>query len=260
MKVNYDQLAHTYNQRYHEDPLDKIEEELTALAHQNQAKMLLEIGCGTGRWLNGLAAQVESARVYGLDFSRGMLAQAAARPGDLQLIQGTASQLPLQTNAFDLIFCVNALHHFDDPAEFIRQARRALRRRGNLAIIGQVPADRRNRWYVYDYFAGSYEADLARFPSWGTVTDWMIAAEFDTLQWQPLHWIIDDKHGWDVLANPFLQKHAVSQLALLSDADYMAGIEKIKRALQQADAEHQTVRFPTRLRLDMLVGTRTEAQ
>jgi SAM-dependent methyltransferase len=120
-------------------------------------------------------------------------------------VQGKASQLGFKTNTFDLIFCVNALHHFDDPENFIRQARHLLRPEGKLAIIGQVPQDRRNHWYVYDYFEGIYETDLERFPTWGNVTDWMVGAGFESIQWQPLHWIIDDKQGWEVLEDPFLQ-------------------------------------------------------
>jgi SAM-dependent methyltransferase len=254
LRVDYDQIAEKYNQRYQEDRLEKIESALVKLALESRTQTILEVGCGTGRWLAGLESQVDTAQVYGLDFSFGMLAQSQKQAVPLRLVQGKASQLGFKTNTFDLIFCVNALHHFDDPENFIRQARHLLRPEGKLAIIGQVPQDRRNHWYVYDYFEGIYETDLERFPTWGNVTDWMVGAGFESIQWQPLHWIIDDKQGWEVLEDPFLQKHAVSQLAMLNEGEYNKGINKIKNALRRADAQIETLTFPTRLRLDMQIG------
>jgi hypothetical protein len=122
-------------------------------------------------------------------------------------------------------------------------------------IIGQVPHDRRNRWYVYDYFDGIYAQDLQRFPTWGTVTDWMISAGFQEIHWEPAEWIRDNKVGQAVLEDPFLQKNAVSQLALLSDAAYQAGLEKIKAALRQAENQSQTLIFKSELRLDLLTAS-----
>jgi SAM-dependent methyltransferase len=258
LRVDYDQIAEKYNQRYEEDRLEAIENALIKLAHKTSAEMILEVGCGTGRWLAGLESRLDSVQLCGLDFSFGMLEQAQKRTAPHQLVQGKASQLAFTANTFDLIFCVNALHHFHDPQKFIWETRQTLRPQGKLAIIGQVPQDRRNRWYVYDYFEGVYEKDLECFPSWGNVMDWIVSAGFKAIEWHPLHWIRDDKQGWEVLKDPFLQKHAVSQLAMLNEADYAAGIEKIKRALVRADTNEETLIFPARLRLDLLVGTITQ--
>ena len=254
-RVNYDQIADKYNQRYHEDSLAGVERALAQLVEDTNAQNILEAGCGTARWLDGLANSHPEAHFYGLDYSQGMLTQAQYRGTDLQLMRGKGGQLPVKAASFDLVFCVNALHHFHDPAGFVDQAQKILRPGGILAIIGQVPQDRRNRWFVYDYFEGSYDIDLQRFPTWGTVMDWMVLAGFHSIQWEPVEWISADKYGREVLDDPFLQKHAVSQLAMISETAYTAGIEKIKAALNRADAESKTLKFETRLRLDMLAGT-----
>ena len=258
MRVDYDQIAEKFDLRYQTNSLDSIENALADLVHGTPDNAILEVGCGTGRWLAGVKDHFEGVRLYGLDFSFGMLEQAQKHPAPLKLLQGKASQLPFKTNAFDLIFCVNALHHFHNPEKFVRQGWQLLNPHGKLAIVGQVPKDRRNRWYVYDYFEGIYKTDLERFPTWGNAVDWMVSAGFDAIEWRPLHWILDDKQGWEVLDDPFLQKHAVSQLAILSDADYDAGIEKIKNALKKAEENNETLTFPTRLRLDLLVGIKSQ--
>jgi len=252
--VNYDQIASQYNQRYRDNPLGGIEKALVRLIRGSNAQSIIEIGCGTGRWLAGLAKHFPQAHIYGLDSSCGMLTEAQRRPESPELIRGKASHLPLKAGSFDLVFCVNALHHFDDPQEFVAQAQELLKAGGILAIIGQVPHDRRNRWYVYDYFEGIYEMDLRRFPSWGAILDWMVASGFWQIYWEPVEWISDDKIGWSVLEDPFLQKHATSQLALLDEEAYILGIEKIKAALREAETCGKELSFKAQLRLDMLTG------
>ena len=252
--VNYDQIAAKYNQRYRDNPLGGIEKALNQLINSTDAQSIIEIGCGTGRWLAGLANHFPEAHLYGLDYSRGMLTEAQGRPESLELIRGKASQLPLKTGSFDLVFCVNALHHFDDPQAFVAQAQELLKAGGRLAIIGQVPHDRRNRWYIYDYFEFVYEMDLQRFPTWGAVMDWMVIAGFQQILWEPVERISDDKIGWSVLEDPFLQKHATSQLALLDEEAYIIGIEKIKVALREAETCGEKLVFKAQLRLDMLTG------
>lgn len=255
-RLDYDPLAGQFDQRYRANPLSGVEQTLVDLSQTLGSERILEVGCGTGRWLKGLAARDSKCQLYGLDASQGMLKIARNGTHPLQLLQGRAGQLPFTTQSFGLIFCVNALHHFAEPDSFIQQTQQILKPGGVLAVIGQVPQDRRNRWYVYDFFAGTYEQDLRRFPTWGVVTEWMIAAGFEQIHWQPVEQISDDKIGQAVLDDPFLQKKAVSQLALLSEEAYAAGIAKIKQAIRQAEANQEIIKFETQLRLDLLTGTR----
>jgi SAM-dependent methyltransferase len=253
-KVDYDQIAAQYNRRYRANPLVNVELALAQLGRALKAERILEVGCGTGRWLQGLTKFLPEAQFFGLDASLGMLTKASVNETPPNLVQAKAAKPPFVSTKFDFIFCVNALHHFDDPTAFINQTSQLLRPGGLLAIIGQVPHDRRNRWYVYDFFEGTYENDLHRFPTWGTVVDWMIGAGFGQIHWEPVEWISDDKIGWAVLDDPFLQKKAISQLALLSDKAYAAGLGKIRDALKQAEADGETLTFRSQLRLDMLTG------
>jgi SAM-dependent methyltransferase len=150
--------------------------------------------------------------------------------------------------------CVNAIHHFGDSRAFVSEAHRLLTSAGILAVIGSDPHDGRSNWYVYDYFRGTLETDLQRFPSWGTVLDWMVTEGFEEVEWRMVKRIHDHKVGRDVLADPFLQKNACSQLALLSDEAYAAGLRRIESALEAAAAADETVTFPVDLRLGALIG------
>ncbi len=251
--VNYDALAPTYNQRFVGDKdRPATARALTDLALNLGAQTVLEVGCGTGRWLAEMHTLTK--RGYGLDPSRGMLTQARARQVDLQLIRGWGEYLPFAAGMFDLVYCVNAIHHMDRQRTFIQEARRVLRDGGALVIIGMNPHGQRDVWYIYDYFAGAYEADLARFPSWEIVLDWMRAAGFQHVERRLIERIIDNKTSATVLDDPFLQKHMSSQLALLSDAEYAAGIQRIKTAIAAAEAAGKTLIFPTELTIEMVCG------
>jgi len=260
--LNYAPLASTYHQRYAFSPLEGVAAALRALAQHLAPQHILEVGCGTGRWVTELAADY---RISGLDLSYAMLQQAHLQ-GEQQpslrtgLVCGTAETLPFPNATFDLVFCANALHHFDAPQTFISEAWRTLRPGGALAVVGQNPRGMRDRWYVYDYFEGTYQTDLRRFPSWGTTLDWMVTCGFEQITLQPVEHIVDTKQGRQVLNDPFLQKHAVSQLALLSDEAYATGMQRIRADLDQAEARGETLAFPTDLLLSLLVGRKSVAK
>ena len=68
-RPNYDNIAPEYNQRYDSSPVPERAKALLDLVQQIKARRVLEVGCGTGFWLNLLGARVETA--YGLDYSLG---------------------------------------------------------------------------------------------------------------------------------------------------------------------------------------------
>jgi ubiquinone/menaquinone biosynthesis C-methylase UbiE len=253
MHVDYDRLAATYDRRFAQGAPREAAIALQAMAQHLDTRRILEVGCGTGYWLAGLGGP-PTRSLYGLDLSSGMLAQARGRAPALRLVRGRAGQLPFPPASFDLVYCVNAIHHFERPGPFVAEARRLLRPGGALVVVGSDPRQPGDRWYVYDYFAGTYETDLARFPSWGTMLDWMVAAGFEPVQWRLVEKVESEKVGRAVLADPFLEKEAVSQLALLSDEAYEAGLGRLEVALANAEAAGQTLTFPVTFDLAMLAG------
>jgi len=96
---------------------------------QNQRiKTVLDLGCGTGRFTEGLAVCFD-AEVVGLDPSSKMLAQARAKQRDprVRYELGRAESIPLPNESVDLIFISMVLHHFNDPSTAVRECRRVLK-------------------------------------------------------------------------------------------------------------------------------------
>lgn len=251
-RVDYDFIATTYDQRYVADPMRGVSAALEALVHARHAERVLEIGCGTGHWLGELEPHTRA--ICGLDLSSGMLAHARARIPQLRLVHGRGDRLPYAPASFDLVYCVNALHHLDDQRAAVSQSRRLLRPGGALAVIGADPHSGRDRWFIYDYFPGVLALDLRRFPSTGTLVDWMLAAGFTRVERQVVHHIYDPHVGRAVLQNHFLQKSATSQLTLLSDEEYAAGLARLRADLADAESRGATLHFEVDLRMAMVVG------
>ncbi len=251
-RVDYDRVAPTYQRRFEKDRPRPTASALRALTRETGAGRVLEVGCGTGYWLVGLRSAAD--QLYGLDYSAGMLVQANVGCEKLLLVQGRAGQLPFAGASFDLVYCVNAIHHFDHPRAFVFEAERLLRPGGSLAIVGMDPRAHRHKWYIYDYFDGTYDVDLGRFPPWRTVMDWMMSAGYREVELRPVERIEDHKQGQEVLEDPFLRKDATSQLSLQSDEAYATGLARIRAALAAAEAAAKNLLFPVDISLQMLVG------
>lgn len=95
--------------------------ELTAVAGS-----AIEIGVGSGRFAAPLGIPL------GLDPSPGML--AIARTRGIETILGVAEDLPFSGSSFDLVLMVTTVCFLDDVQQAFREARRILRRGGNIVL------------------------------------------------------------------------------------------------------------------------------
>ena len=250
-RVDYDQIATSYNLRYGALQYEGSASTVLSLARAGPAEWILDAGCGTGHWLTEL--QAVSPYVYGLDSSTRMLQQTHPELRD-RLVCGEAGHLPFGEAVFDLIFCVNAFHHFADKREFLAGAAQALRSGDTLAMIGMHPHAGKDNWGLYHYFDGTYEADVARYPSTEAVKSWLVEAGFVQVTSGIADRMVHSLTGWEALQSPFLQKGGTSQLALSAEEAYAAGLERIKVDLLQAEKTGQPLEFVVDLSLALVTG------
>ena len=98
-------------------------------------RTILDLGCGTGRFSEGLANQF-NASVVGIDPSAKMLEQARRKRlrNRVHYERGTAEAIPLTDGAVDMIFMSMSLHHFTDRDRAARECRRVLRPDGTVVV------------------------------------------------------------------------------------------------------------------------------
>ena len=246
--VDYDAIAADYDRRYAVNDYSQVQTALLDFVADIPHGRALEVGCGTGHWLRVLE-DAGAVRLAGVDPSSNMLRYARTRAPAGALVRATAERLPWCDAAFERLYCVNALHHFDDKASFIHEARRVLAAGGRLLLIGLDPHIGNDRWYIYDYFAPVLEIDRRRYPSTERVREWLRDAGFihvHTREVQHLHARLSAAPALDAGR---LAKHMTSQLAVLSEAQYEAGLQQIRGAVREADARGETLSLTADLRL-----------
>lgn len=99
----------------------------------------LEVAIGTGLNLPHYPAAVD---LVGLELSRGMLAVARRRAADLgrqvDLREGTATELPFQDEEFDAVVCTLALCAIPDDTAAIREMSRVLKPGGHVLLADHI--------------------------------------------------------------------------------------------------------------------------
>ncbi len=97
---------------------------------------ILEVGCGTGYFLEWFAGQ--GHQTTGLEPSPSGLAMARKRlPPAIQLDQGHAENLPYEDNAFDTVALITTLEFVEDPLEALAEACRVARRHVLLGTLNK---------------------------------------------------------------------------------------------------------------------------
>lgn len=91
-RVDYDQIAPSYDARYVHGMYDDMRLAMRAFIAAEKPESVLEVGCGTGYWLEVICDLAPS--VYGLDFSFELLNRARGRCNDSRLVRATADVLP----------------------------------------------------------------------------------------------------------------------------------------------------------------------
>ncbi|WP_248930172.1 class I SAM-dependent methyltransferase [Paenibacillus hamazuiensis] len=125
---------------------------LVELAQAEGSRGALDIATGGGHVANALAAFIES--VTACDLTEAMLEQARkfiAGQGrtNVSFAAGDAESLPFANEAFDLVTCRIAAHHFPDPDAFVREAFRVLAPGGSFLLIDNVAPEENelDEWY-----------------------------------------------------------------------------------------------------------------
>jgi SAM-dependent methyltransferase len=178
--MDYDQsgIATTYDEARALTPARRRRWQRLLSAHVDRTaiSLVIDLGCGTGRFSEMLAAEL-GARVIGLDPSEQMIDQARRKPATSPVVFGRASahELPLPEGCGDLVLMSQIYHHLPDSAAVAQECRRVLRAGGYVCIR---TGTRENDVVVPNFFPAvraMFDADL---PSSDEIKSNLAAAGF----------------------------------------------------------------------------------
>jgi len=102
--------------------------------HCGSAKIILDVGAGTGNLLFDLMRFSSANYAIGLDFSKVGFKKAKRHSNQIDFVLGDARNLPIRKECIDFISCKGVLHHLSDPQEALHETFRVLAENGTLVI------------------------------------------------------------------------------------------------------------------------------
>ena len=147
MAPEYDQKWLNYTQKTLALTLEELESE-TILPNQS----LLDIGCGTGQFLEMMLNSYPNIDLYGIEPNREMLSRAEAKFAErISLKEAWAHELPFEDASFDFVTCNNMFHYVDEPLIALREFSRVLKPEGQLILMdwcGDFWTMKLNAWWL----------------------------------------------------------------------------------------------------------------
>jgi ubiquinone/menaquinone biosynthesis C-methylase UbiE len=153
----YDLWAPTYDRD--PNPLLALEERaLQSLLPDLQGKQVLDVACGTGRWLERLLGAGARSGA-GADFSPAMLRAGMSKAGLRgRLARADCLALPFRSGVADLLFCSFALGHINDLVSVAREFARVTKPGADVFITDLHPEGYARGWRIgFRYRSESFE-------------------------------------------------------------------------------------------------------
>jgi SAM-dependent methyltransferase len=186
---------------------------------------VLDIGCGTGRFLTQLS---EKAKAWGVDASPEMLEVARTRAGSAGLKLGRAEELPFKDGWFERALMWLVVHLVDRPRA-LGEAFRVLRPDGRFAI-GTFHPLHFERYWLKEFFPSLEAIDKARFPSPEELDSELQAAGFDRVE---RHRLTQTASVARETAIERVRRRFISPLQLLDETELENGIARMESELPE---------------------------
>ena len=234
-RVNYDQIAHLYDEPWRDHPVDP---HLLAFLDENLVRphelAILDVGCGTGKQQTANKNRFPEALVVGLDRFRGMLQVARQRGRNVAWAQGNGMMLPFPNQQFHYATNQFSYPHIPDKARFVAEIYRVLRERGRFALTNIDPWQMAD-WPIYQFFPAARALDEQDFWPVERLIALFEATGFVNIQLhrdnRPIVQTI--REFWEYAS----QRHRSSQFIAISDEAYQAGLARVRARLAQDEQE-----------------------
>ena len=123
---------------------------------QHQDLEILEIGTGSGFFLEFAKESFQNSRFSGVEFDERLLAETALRAPHASLIQGNAENFSFEKGRYDLVASFQVIEHLYNPSAMLENVRAHLKPGGvflvttpNLTGLGARVM--KERWHGYRY-------------------------------------------------------------------------------------------------------------
>ena len=229
LRTDYSQIAEYYD-KVRPAIADMWLSRIMEYGKISKESRVLEIGCGTGRFILGMSA-LKNAIFYSLDNSVKMLKKAVGKDKERKIrwVLGDVNKLPFKSNYFDCIYMTLVLHHIENKTVALEEIYRTLNSKGTCVIMTKSHSQLKES--VFNDFPGLTAIDLKRFPSIPFIKNLMTEIGF-----RNIHSRLDQHDEGYRLTAEFLNRVGnkyISTLTLLSEDEFKKGFEVFQERIKK---------------------------
>ena len=209
---------------------------LSARIAQGLIRLIVDVGCGTGRFTQPLAERF-AADAVGIDPSQKMLDQARQKltSDRVSFVRAAAEALPIGDNSTDVVFMSMVYHHLADPGLIVKECLRVLRDDGYLFVRNSTQETDFPHRHFFPTMKLLIESEL---PKRRDVRSVFESAGFKFAAHEIVKQVVASNWRHFVLKSSL---RADSFLARLPDADYEAGMKELRSHAARISTKQQVV-------------------
>lgn len=154
---------------FDDEELKKIGNEyfdIVAPAILNKDAVVLDLGCGSGRWSRFMCDKVKF--IEAIDPSKAVLGAVKFNEdkSNIRVTQAGVDNIPFADESFDLIVCLGVLHHLPKTAEALAKATKKLKPNGYFLLYLYYKLDNRSLFYkLVFWLSNAIRMVVSKLPS-----------------------------------------------------------------------------------------------
>lgn len=124
----------SFMQRLYFGPVHMKMLEVLVSALAKEPKSILDVGCGTGRFLRMVAVKWPGAQLFGIDPAERMISEATRLNPNATFQVGFAESLPFTDQCANVVISSLSFHHWEDQKKGIQEIARVLKPGGLFCL------------------------------------------------------------------------------------------------------------------------------
>ncbi|MBC7864431.1 MAG: methyltransferase domain-containing protein, partial [Bacteroidia bacterium] len=173
----YNKIGIGYNNTRKADPY--IAERIIAHLQPQPGGIYLDIGCGTGNYLQYINQKGFS--FCGVDPSEIMLDIAKKKCSGCKFLKGVAEKIPAEDYSFDGAMAIFTLHHWGNQQQGLNELYRVLKQ-GSKIVFLSFTAEQMNEYWLVHYFPQMIKRSGELVPDKGTMKNMLQLAGFSLIE------------------------------------------------------------------------------
>lgn len=132
----------------------------------NKETIVLDVGCGSGRWDYYLADKVKSIEAIDPSDAVVTASQMLQEKNNIRVTQASVGNIPFNDESFDFVMSLGVLHHIPDTQQAVNDAVKKLKKGGHFLVYLYYSLDNRGFFYKLLFRISSlFRSLISKLPS-----------------------------------------------------------------------------------------------